>query len=146
MTEGQQRVIGSSRARNSSSAEVAVLGQRVTSIENILHGVVDTLNALSNKIDSKSVTNWAPISVGVTVLGLLGAIVYMPIREAQSRQELAMERILARLDTSEQRLTDKMVPRKEFENEARDNERRLERVIKRLDMIEYGNAGKRNTP
>lgn len=96
-------------------AEIAALQQRMAGVENDIHdikqsiasGRTETLNALHasrtetsaaltmihTKLDQRATTQWGPIwaglSVGVAVLGILGASLYAPIRERQAEIQAA---------------------------------------------------------
>lgn len=47
-------------------------------------GIISTLNALSTKQESVSRPNWQALSVAVTVLALIGGILYWPLRETSA--------------------------------------------------------------
>lgn len=57
-----------------------------------LEGKVDSGFAmLVQKLDTKTTTQWQPISIGVSVLLAIGAALYYPVREALAKQEAMVE-------------------------------------------------------
>lgn len=130
-----------------SGAQLAALDQRVTGIEQGLQSVADAVSSLGSKIDARSQTNWGPIwsALGTmtAVLGLIGATVYAPIKETQLR----MERDIVTLDQHQREgdnaLKAELVPRREHELFWKTYERSLERIVTRIDRLEYGPASRR---
>lgn len=52
--------------------------------------VISSINALSQKQESVSRPNWQALSVAVTVLALIGGILYWPLRETSSDMKAVM--------------------------------------------------------
>ena len=123
-------------------AQLAALDQRVTGIEQGLQSVADAVGSLGAKIDSKSATNWGPIwsALGVmtAMLGLLGAVVYAPIKESTNRLERDVATLELKLRDQETSLRSEIVPRREHEQFWRQYEKSLDRIVTRIDRLEYG--------
>lgn len=122
------------------ATEVATLNQRVTNMEDGLRSIADAVAGLSSKFDARSATNWGPIwsALGVmtALLGLIGAVVYAPIKEGQSRTEQDLARLERRVEAGDNGLRQDIVPRREHELFWKQYERSLDRVVQRLDRIE----------
>ena len=63
--------------------------------------VVEAITTLGQKIDLKTQTSWGPIwaamGVCVAMLGLLGTVVYAPIKDSQSRVEESLAALNAKI-------------------------------------------------
>jgi hypothetical protein len=100
----------------SQDVHLAALDQRVTGLEQGIKDVVTAVSILSNEIRQGGKTQWpviwSAVGVGISVLSLIGAMAYFPIREAQAdfRNDL-------------HRLDGEMVPRVEHERIWRYQER-----------------------
>lgn len=129
-----------------SLAQLAALDQRVTGIENGLQSVAQAVTSLGVKIDARSQTNWGPIwaALGVmtTMLGLLGAVVYAPIKESQLRMERDVSALEGRFRDSEHAMKNEIVPRREHEQFWRQYEKTLDRLVQRQDRLERLTPGK----
>lgn len=132
--------------------EVANLGTRVGALEQGMNSIGTKLDGLVNLMSSRGQTNWSHIlgagSLLTAILGLVGAVVYQPIQSGQTRNELAIlglasktegtfDKMMSRMETREERIVSQMVPRQEHELFWKNYERTLDRVVKRLDRIEY---------
>lgn len=138
-------------------AAIASLGTRVTNIETVMGSLGRKLDDVLALISARSQMNWTPIltAAGVitSILGLVGTVIYMPIKEAQtraemglerlqSRSELAFDKVVARMELNDQQIKSQMVPRTEHELFWKQYEKTMDRVITRLDRLEYGSAGR----
>jgi hypothetical protein len=126
------------------AAEVAALNERVTNIEGGLRTIAEAVTALGAKMDSGSRTNWQPIwaALGVmtSILGLMGAVVYMPIKEAQMRVERDIVAVEQRTREGDAALRADIVPRREQELFLKQYDRSIERLVTRIDRLEYGHG------
>lgn len=133
-------------------AEVATLGNRVGHLEKGMSDIAGKLDSLVGLISTRGQTNWQHIlsagSLLTAVLGLVGTVVYMPIKDSQVRAELsiialgtktesAFDKLLGRMETRDERISGQIVPRQEHELFWKNYERTMERVVKRLDRIEF---------
>lgn len=139
-------------SHHTTRAEVATLGTRVGQLEKGMGVIGDKLDALVGLISARGQTNWTHIfaagSLLTAVLSLVGAVVYMPIQTGQVRNEQAImalatkteatfDKVIARMEAKDERITNMMVPRQEHELFWKNYERTMERVVKRLDRIEF---------
>lgn len=123
-------------------AHVAGIEARVTGLEGGLKNVLDAVNSLATKVDSRSATPWGVIAsfgiLGVAVLGGFGKLAYDPIKDTQVRQEILLEKVSERREAGDKDLRAMIVPRSEHELFWKGYDRSLERIVKRLDRLEYG--------
>ena len=110
-------------------ARMAALEQRVVGIESGVQGLATAVQALGQKLDQRSSTNWSVIwgamGVGVTVLGCFGGALIRPIEAEQVR----LDRDLRALGTA-------MVTRAEHEGRWRHQERDVDVFRERIGRVE----------
>jgi hypothetical protein len=134
-------------------AQFAALDQRVTGLEKGLADLGDTvtrqnqavmaqIGALSDKLDERARTPWGVIwsamGASITLFGLLGALVYRPIDQAQTRLEREQVSMQQQLQEQLTALRLQIVPRGEHQERWRISDRDLERLEKRVDRLEQG--------
>lgn len=133
-------------------AEVATLGTRVGQLEKGMNTIGEKLDGLMNLFSSRGQTNWQHIisagSLLTAVLGLVGTVVYLPIKDSQIRAEVSIlalsakteatfEKVISRMELRDERIMSQIVPRQEHELFWKNYDRTIERVVKRLDRIEF---------
>lgn len=122
-----------------SMEEIGRIQQQVVSLEQGYHEVREEVksvrsemstgfSAILTKIDGKNTTKWQPIGILVSALLAIGGALYLPIREAASKQETMLETIRSQL-----------VPRVEHERvwkEAAEEQRRAEERLRQLQQTQ----------
>lgn len=144
MMTGHEQMPQNEPMGHSFATEVATLNQRVTNMEDGLRSIAEAVGKLGAKFDARSTTNWGPIwtAIGVmtAVLGLVGTVLYSPIKEAQIRMERDVASLERRLEAGDASIRAELVPRREHELFWKQYERSLERIVQRLDRID-GHGG-----
>jgi hypothetical protein len=119
------------RVPNPFPAELAALEARVQGLERGVEGVAREVRKIAERIDERGRTPWALIwsglGVAATLIGVVGALVLRPVEEAQ-----------ARLERRHAAITQELVPRREHEERWRFEERIIERLENRLELLERG--------
>lgn len=133
--------------------EVANLGSRVDRMETMMGSLGNKLDDVLALISAKGETNWQHIlgagTLCIAVLGFIGGIAYWPIAAGQNRMELSIaaqatrtdalvDKLVAAMDKRDERISLQIVPRSEHELFWKNYDRTIQRVVERLDRIEYG--------
>lgn len=110
-------------------AKMAALEQRVSGIESGLNSVIATLNRVSDKLDTKSVTPWSQIwsAIGVmlTAAAIVGGLAFRSIEGTLIRHEVDLRQISAQT-----------VPRAEHEGRWRQDDREMDILRRRFERVE----------
>ena len=76
-----------------------LLGEtRLATLETKVHGIEQILSQILHKLDARSSINWAPISILVTVITVIGSMGFAWISTGQSRLEGFIARVEARAE------------------------------------------------
>lgn len=139
-------------SHHTTRAEVATLGTRVGQLEKGMNDIAGKLDGLVGLISSRGQTNWGHIisagSLMCAILGLVGGALYLPILTGQAKNEIAVaslatktegtfEKVLGRMEAREERTHNMLVPRQEIELWREQTRWQMERIVKRLDRIEF---------
>lgn len=143
------------RPMDDNSFHPQVLGQRVLALESGVQQISVKLDNLAGMFSSRGQTNWNHImsagSLLTAVLGLVGAVVYLPIKDNQIRAEVSIrtlsnkteatfDKLLERTEARALQIQTQLVPRAEQEMFWRNYERTLDRVNRRIDKIDARNT------
>ena len=98
---GSQNNNGNGFMAEETRVNLGALNQRVLGLEQAFRGIGDQITSLSSKIDNsitaingrfeeRNKTPWPALSVAVSVLVIIGGILYWPIKDSQGRIEAAI--------------------------------------------------------
>jgi hypothetical protein len=81
----RERMMNNERAVITLQGEVREISAQMATQADV-RAVINSVTGLSTKIDQIGRPQWTAISVGITVIVILGGLIYWPIREKQSDQ------------------------------------------------------------
>lgn len=111
-----------------------------TSTSQQIAGVSSQIEGIKSTITERSRVPWQALGVMLAALGLIGALVYWPIREGQTRVETAIDRMITNVEGNVRRADDRFLTKAEYgslntaASQRRDDLNRLiEQRITRLE-------------